>query len=96
MDGSLGYPGAVSEMLVQSGYRQKGSIHFLPALPKAWSEKGSVTNFKVRGGHDVSFSWKNGALTSASIVKGPGKIGEIRIQGKLVSATDKRIKISAN
>lgn len=64
IDGNMGGAAGISEMLLQS---QDGYIHFLPALPKVWSD-GELTGFKVRGGATVSFAWSDGQLKCANVM----------------------------
>jgi alpha-L-fucosidase 2 len=71
VDGHLGGPAAIAEMLLQS---QNGDIHLLPALPDAWLA-GSIRGIQARGAMTVDLAWQNGSLTSAVIhARLPGKI----------------------
>jgi alpha-L-fucosidase 2 len=80
IDGHLGGPAAIAEMLLQS---QNGEIVLLPALPDAW-RGGAVRGMKARGAVTVDFSWKDGSLVSAVVhAKVPGKI---RLRYKNLSA----------
>lgn len=63
IDGHLGGPAAIAEMLIQS---QTSEIELLPALPGAWAD-GSVRGLCARGGAVLDFTWKNGALTSVTV-----------------------------
>ncbi|MFC6088870.1 glycosyl hydrolase family 95 catalytic domain-containing protein [Saccharothrix lopnurensis] len=63
VDGSLGVPAAVAEMLVQG---HTGEVELLPALPAAWSA-GRVTGLRVRGGVAVDLRWADGAPTSVAV-----------------------------
>jgi len=61
IDGNFGYASGVCEMLVQS---HMGRIHFLPALPDAWST-GSVRGIRARGGVEIDMKWKDGRAATA-------------------------------
>ena len=72
IDGNLGFPAAVAEMLVQSHEvtaEGKRRIRILPAIPKAW-RSGSVTGLRIRGGGTVSIRWQDGKLVSYEIQGG--------------------------
>jgi alpha-L-fucosidase 2 len=61
IDGNFGYAAGLCEMLVQSHMDQ---VHFLPALPDAWST-GSVRGMRARGGLAVDLWWEEGRATKA-------------------------------
>jgi alpha-L-fucosidase 2 len=63
MDGNFGITAGICEMLAQS---QAGEIELLPALPKDWPA-GSVTGLRTRGGYEVSETWADSKLVSATV-----------------------------
>lgn len=63
IDGNFGATAAVVEMLVQS---DETRIVLHPALPSAWVS-GSISGVCVRGGAELSLTWKDGKLTEVTI-----------------------------
>ena len=59
IDGSLGAPAAIIELLVQS---HTDELHLLPALPTRWHEAGHAHGICARGGITVDLSWRAGQL----------------------------------
>ena len=63
IDGNLGGPAAITEMLVQS---TTDGITVLPSLPQQWPS-GSLKGVRVRGGGKVDIAWKEGRLTELKL-----------------------------
>ena len=66
IDGNLGGPAAITEMLIQSTERE---IRVLPALPRQWPS-GTLKGVRVRDGAHVSLGWDKGRLTSLTLESG--------------------------
>lgn len=63
IDGNLGGPAAITEMLIQS---TPDEITILPALPQQWPN-GDLKGVRVRGGAKVDIGWKHGSLSRFAI-----------------------------
>lgn len=63
IDGNLGGPAAITEMLVQS---TPDEITILPALPQQWAS-GSLRGIRVRGGGKVDIAWQQGRLINFTL-----------------------------
>ena len=86
IDGNFGGTAGVCEMLVQSA---DGIIELLPALPAAWPE-GHVTGIRARGGYTLNMTWRNGRITTVTLLpKVSGKVS-VRYNGK-----EEKLKLKA-
>ncbi len=81
IDGNFGVTAGIAEMLMQSEpiTWEHPAIHLLPALPDAWKE-GSVSGLRARGGYEVSISWTQGHLATATLT--PQSDGILRLRCK--------------
>lgn len=79
IDGNLGAPAGMIEMLMQShgetplmpaanaeGWTEDWTLRLLPALPKAWPE-GSFRGLRARGGVEIDMEWKGGRARRATL-----------------------------
>lgn len=93
IDGNFGGAAAVIEMLMQS---TENKIYLLPALPDAW-ESGSVKGICARGGFELSFEWKNNAVTKLTVLaKSDGKTTLINGNKQKTIALKKGQRITIN
>jgi alpha-L-fucosidase 2 len=76
IDGNLGGPSGLVEMLLQS---HAGVVRLLPALPTAWPE-GSFRGLRARGGLEIDLEWKNGRATTATLRA--SQDGEVRLAAR--------------
>jgi len=73
IDGNLGGPAGICEMLLQS---HNGVTRLHPALPKAWAT-GSFRGLRARSGIEIDATWKASRLTTATLrtrLDGPIKL----------------------
>jgi hypothetical protein len=77
VEGNLGVPAAIADMLLQS---HEGFISPLPAISSAWAS-GSFTGLPVRGGFEVSASWKDSHPEIISITSLKGNECRVKYNG---------------
>lgn len=78
IDGNLGIVGGICEALVQS---HDGKIELLPVALPSW-KSGSVSGLRARGGVTVSYAWKDGRVTSASLTADRGGTFPVVVNGR--------------
>ena len=93
IDGNFGGTAGVTEMLMQS---HMGFIHLLPALPDAWKD-GEVKGLCAKGNFELDIRWKNGCLSSVTVLSKDGGNCELRYKDdKFVLKTNKRKTYTLN
>ena len=81
IDGNFGGTAGVCEMLMQSRITSSDiHIELLPALPKEWQD-GSVSGICARGGIEVSMTWENGKVKTASFFSKKGGKATVHYNG---------------
>ena len=75
LDGSLGIPRAVCEMLIQS---HEGYVELLPALPMAWKD-GKAVGLRARGNLVVDMEWKDGKVVAYAVHSSLDSPSEVRV-----------------
>jgi alpha-L-fucosidase 2 len=83
IDGNFGGASGITEMLLQS---HQGTIHLLPAVPKAWSG-GLFRGMKVQGNAQISCRWKNGKVRKVKLESACGGTYNLEANGERVSVT---------
>jgi len=92
IDGNLGSPAAMAEMLMQSHEKTKDGvplIRLLPALPSKWSS-GSVKGLCARGGFVVDIKWSNGRFESGKISSLQGGRAVVMIENRRINVLLKK------
>jgi alpha-L-fucosidase 2 len=74
IDGNFGGTAGIAEMLLQS---HDGSIHLLPALPRAWPD-GEFRGLRARGNVAVDLIWAGGRATRAVLHPAIGEMLRVR------------------
>ncbi|MFD3514576.1 glycoside hydrolase N-terminal domain-containing protein [Streptomyces sp. NPDC058657] len=75
IDGNFGATAGIAEMLLQSRH---GTVHVLPALPGAWSARGSYDGLRARGDFTVGVTWRKGRPTEIRLHSGSGTTAKLR------------------
>ncbi|MBL7763091.1 MAG: glycoside hydrolase family 95 protein [Chitinophagaceae bacterium] len=91
VDGTLGIPAAISEMIVQS---QEGVIELLPALPDEWHE-GTINGLRARGAFELNVHWQKKKVKNVTITSIKGEPCNIRpgIKCEIRNSSGKKVKI---
>ncbi len=78
IDGNFGGTAGMAEMLVQS--TDEGLVSLLPALPAAWAKQGTIRGARLRGGYELTMSWRDGQVTHLEIKSLRKETGSLTIQ----------------
>src|SRR5574344_144624 len=81
IDGNFGCTSGITEMLMQS---YDGNIFLMPAVPDAWKAEGSISGLKAYGGFEVSYTWKDGEVQTATIKSTLGGNCRLRLPNTMV------------
>jgi len=86
IDGNFGGASGIAEMLMQS---HLGEIDILPALPEGIPD-GHIKGIRARGGFELEFKWKEGALSWVKVISRAGLPLDLNYKGtKFTSLTKK-------
>ena len=80
IDGNFGSCAAIAEMLAQA---DRNEIALLPALPEAW-RNGEVRGLRAPHGTVVSFAFRDGRVTGATVTRKTPVVLTLRINGETI------------
>lgn len=81
IDGNFGVTAAIAHMLVQS---DEDRIFIMPAMPEAWKKEGMIKGLRLVGGGSIDMTWRDGKLTSCTVVFVDKTTKTVFISGKQV------------
>jgi alpha-L-fucosidase 2 len=96
IDGNFGGTAGITQMIVQS---HAGTVHLLPALPRAWPS-GKSSGIRVRGGGIVDIEWGGGKLVRTTLRSERGgrfrlRLGEDQVETKLRPGAERSFGLNA-